>query len=531
MKTIKRAGITVLVLVGVAVVLVVVFLTKDLVKTTSTTGKSEIHLRGTVEAQKLFRFAAGDIRQLDIAIREVNYSEAAPSQPAKERQLGLARVGDKWVLTQPMHALAAKGEAEGLANAVASLDVAQGFEANPHDPEYGLDNPCVIVRIKAKGGKEFELRIGKDTAIESKVYLWLGGKTIYTAASSLKTSLIKQPGDLREKKVADFEEGKVKRLLVDRDNVRVVCEQEGKKGKGEEWWLIQPVRAEADNYAVKDVVNAVKGLEAKEFVDSPKSLSEYGLDNPQLMAWVDFGKGKDPVVVTFGKKITKSVTSTTPGAPGATATSSMEMKNLVYCAARGRDEVFLVDADVIDKIGKKPIDLRDKNIIDFTVTDVQGVSVVNQSGGANFEVVKKEGKWSLTKPIANAAATSKVEDILWNLKDIKAEDFLDKTEVSLADAGLTSPMTTVTLTIKGKSEPLVISFGRQEPNGTRTYLRTSAMAKPVLVNKSAIDALPKSVDALKETAASTTTMPSMPSGPSAPPMGAPPMPAGSMKTK
>jgi len=533
----RRAGLAALVMLAVAIVAGIIFFTKDLVRTKDTSGKVTYKVGERPEKDRLFSFGSQDIRSVDVTVREVSYNQTTPSaQPVKERELALAREGEQWVLTKPLHALAATGEADGLATAVADLRVRASFtDLDPNDPQYGLRDPCVIARVTTKRGKKYELRIGKDTAVESNVYLWLGGKTVYYAASSVKTSLIKQPKDLREKKVADFDTSKVKRAIIDHNNVRMVCEQEGKKDK-KEWWLTQPVRAQADNYAVDDVVTAIKDIEAKEFVDNAKALSEYGFGNPQLVARIDFGKGKDDVVVTFGKQTKQSITTDTSGTPSSSTTSTTELKDLVYCTAQGRDEVFLVEANVIGKIAKKPIDLRDKNVVDYNVSDVQSVSVVRKAG-ANFEAVKKDAKWSITKPVAAEASTSKVEDFLWDFKDIKAEDFLDEKEVSLAEAGLVDPQASVTLTIKDKGQPLVISFGRQEPNGTRYYLRTSAMSKPVLVNQSALDSFPKSVEDLKEKPASlsTTTPPATGSTPpttltptpatKAPPMKAPPPPA------
>ncbi len=517
MRTMRRAGIAIAIMAGIGIIAGLYVLVKDVVFTRDDAGKLQASLTKVKEKDQLFAFSDRDIKQVEITVREVDYGKddedeestldedresderetaEADAAKVKEKQLGLARVGEDWVLTKPVHALAAKGEAEGLINAVADMRVSGEYEGvNPYQPQYGLSNPSLIVRIWPKKGDEIRLVMGKDTPIESKVYLAVEGRnTVYVASSSVKTSLTKDPKDLREKKLVEFEEGEVKRVILDHGGKRIVCEQEGTKEESE-WWLTRPVRARADNFAVEDLVRDAKGVEAKEFMDEVKSLGTTGLDKPQLVARFDFGKGKEDAVISFGKETQKEVEG--EDSYSTEDDSGSELKDLVYCQTKGRDEVFLVDADILGKLAKEAIDLRDRNVVDFQVTEVEKVSIKRKKG-TSFDLHKAEAQWVIDKPEFANADTSKTEEFLWDLQDTEAADFLEDKDISLAKAGLVNPSIRVTLTMKDEESPLIISFGYKEKGGTRYYCMTNTMKKPVLVEDRFIDSIPDELDDLKQ---------------------------------
>ncbi|MBM3500872.1 MAG: DUF4340 domain-containing protein [Armatimonadetes bacterium] len=539
MKTVKRAGVAAAVLAGIGILAGVYVLTKDVVIPRDDKGKLDF---GKIEARdrdkdQLFTFLGRDIERIDVTIREVDYgplttADDSPSEtpadaeaeaaedPAKtddeplgtaeqepdvpERKLGLARVGKIWNLTAPVHARADQGLADGFANAFAELRV-KGREADvdPLNPKYGLNNPCVIVDVVRRGGRT-KLLIGRDAPVGSDIYLMVEGEqALYYASSSVKTSFVKDAKELRDKKVAAFETDDVEALVLEASGHRVVCEQTGKKD-AREWWMTQPTEARADNFAVDDILRAVKDLEAKEFVDGVKSLSAYGLDKPTVVARLDFGKDTDDVVVKLGRRVTR-----TPEASSSSTSTDTGPKEMVYCLAEGRDEVFLVDAEVEGKLNKKPIDLRDATVVDFETAKVTKVAIDRQTG-TDLELVKADGKWSFQKPQFAPADFSKVDNLLWDLKDIKAVDFLDDKPVNANVSGLSNPAIVVRLTLEGDASPLEIRLGKKDTGGMRYYCQVTGLSGPVLVLDSVLEKIPDSVDKLKEEQTDTTPMSPMP---------------------
>jgi hypothetical protein len=519
MKTVKRAGIAAGIIAAIAILVVIWVFTKDVVVPRNDKGKLDF---GKIEARErekdqLFSFLGRDINRIDVTVREVNYSYldesekeaegAAKTSPTeevakveaeqknvKERELSLAREDGKWVLTAPVHGQADQGAADGLATAFAELRI-KGDEpdVNPLDPKYGLDNPSLIAMVKLRGGKDIKLLIGRDTPVGSDVYLMLAGdKKLYYASSSVKSSFTKEPKDLRDKKVAEFDKDDVKAVVLDASGNHVVCEQAGKK-KGE-WWLTQPVEARADDYAVGDVLSAVSSLEAKDFVDDVKSLSAFGLDKPAITVRLDFGKSRDDVVVKFGKHTQKEIKDNTSY---SSPSSSSTPKDLVYCTAEGRDEVFLVDAEVEKKLDKKPIDLRDTNLVDFDNNKVNKI-VIDHKAGTHLELVKADGKWTIQKPEFANADFSKVDNLLWDLKDLKVVDFLEKQEPSPMVSGLSNPDIMVQLFEEGKDTPVELKLGYKKPDTVEYYCSSSSLSGPVLVTDRFKEIVPDTIDRLKE---------------------------------
>lgn len=560
MKTLKRNGIAAAVIAALGILAGIWVLTRDVEFVRNEKGERDWGNIQEREQDKdqLFKFLGHDVSNIDITVREVDYTyitdaekkkaeQAATSPPetktgeaktgtpeakqptaeplavpesqqsVKERKLGLARVDGKWTLTAPIHGKADQGSADGLATAIAELRVKGTVpDVTPLDPKYGLNNPSVIAQVSLNKGRQITLLIGRDTPVGSDVYLMIEGRrTLYYASSSVKTSLIKEPKDLRDKKVAQFETEDVKALVLDADGSRLVCEQTGKK-KEREWWLTKPAEARADNTTVEDVLSAVKNLEAKDFVDDVKSLGAYGLDKPTVVVRLDFGKDEDDVVVKLGKHTQHAVADTT-------SSSTSTPKDMIYCMTDGRDEIFLVEADIEGKLKKKPIDLRDTDIVDYETNKVDKITI-ERKGQKTIELVKADGKWSIQKPEFANADFSKVDNLLWDVKDLKASEFLDDKPISPTVSGLDSPEIKVTLSVEGQKTPIEVKFGYQDKTG-RYYCQTSTLSAPVLVDNSSPSKIPTSLDALKEQKAETppSTMPSVtPKATTTPPTGATP---------
>jgi hypothetical protein len=375
--------------------------------------------------------------------------------------------------------------------------------------------------VTLKNRKHVKFLLGRDTTVGSDLYLALeGGETLYYASSSVKTSLVKEPKDLRDKKVAEFDDQAVRRLVLDAGGSRVVCEQSGRKD-AREWWLTQPVNARAQDFSISDLVSAVKSLEAKDFVDNVQSTSAYGLDKPTVVVRLDFGKDKDDIVVRFGRRTKQS---TEPDSMSTGATGSQE---LVYCQTDGRDEIFLVDASALDKLSKKPIDLRDRGVIDYQTVDVIKVEI-DRTAGLDVTFEKGDGKWRISRPQVLEADTVKVDNLLYDIKGVEAADFLDNQTVAPGVSGLDKPDITVRVTLQDKQKRTSVKelkFGRLAANRIDYYCQSSDLPGPVLVGPTHVEKLPMEIESYKKAPPPTST----PSGDdtstgAAPPLIAPPPP-------
>jgi hypothetical protein len=113
-------------------------------------------------------------------------------------------------------------------------------------------------------------------------------------------------------------------------------------------------------------------------------------------------------------------------------------------------------------------------------------------------LVKADGKWTIQKPEFANADFSKVDNLLWDLKDLKVVDFLDKQELSPTVSGLTSPEVTVQLFQEGKDTPVELKLGYKKPDTVEYYCSSSSLSEPVLVTDRFKEVVPDTIDRLKE---------------------------------
>ena len=209
-------------------------------------------------------------------------------------------------------------------------------------------------------------------------------------------------------------------------------------GSATMWTLTKPVKADANQQAVTDLVANLKELK----VDSRVNLKldddvrkDKQLDPPHavhVVAW----KGSDKKVdELFGKS----------GAIGQLVMLT-DKPDSVW-AAKGYSSYLYA---------KEPKDFRKKDILHFDDANVSQVTIANSHGTLSF--TKGDDKWAGTsngKTIPRFDQ-EKVKDMLRAQKALNAEDFGDGK--SLAETGLDKPTSTVTIHLKddaGTTELLV----------------------------------------------------------------------------
>lgn len=200
-------------------------------------------------------------------------------------------------------------------------------------------------------------------------------------------------------------------------------------GPATKWVLTTPLRADASQQAVKDLVANLKDLK----VDSQVNLrldddvkKDKQLDPAHalhLIAWKDGAKKVDE---SFGKSGAAGQLVVVTDKPGA------------VWAAKGYSSYLYT---------KEAKDFRDKEIFHFDDANVTAVDIVNSHGTLDF--AKSDSKWTGThgkRPIERLDP-EKVKDMLRAYKSLTADDFGDGK--SLADTGLDKPDAVATFTTKG----------------------------------------------------------------------------------
>jgi hypothetical protein len=144
---------------------------------------------------------------------------------------------------------------------------------------------------------------------------------------------------------------------------------------------------------------------------APDVLTKHGLDKPVIT--VNVGTGSATATLAFGKE---------EGEGGA-----------VYARDLSRPMVFTVDATLLTDLKKSVDEYRDKNVFAFRSYNLDRLRIVRGTNAYEFIKVKataanEPDKWQRTinGGAAADADTTKVEDLLTKLSNLRIESFVEK---------------------------------------------------------------------------------------------------------
>ena len=236
------------------------------------------------------------------------------------------------------------------------------------------------------------------------------------------------------------------------DDVDKLSVTNGKKGeivlekKGDKWFLTKPVQADANQQAVKSMLDNMKELKLKEVVNAAtteEQKKDYEFDAEKVvrvMAWKGADKKLD---ASFGKSGGRGQLVMVDGKPSVFAGTGYS--SYVYA--------------------REVKSWRDADVLKFDSANANQVTIVNKTGEFSFT---KGDKWAGTfkaKPADPPKAIdkfddSKVPELLRSFAALNADDFADgKTP---AELGLDAPEATITISLKDNAGKYTVKFGKEE---------------------------------------------------------------------
>lgn len=415
---------------------------------------------------------------------------AAPREVVKTTRVVLEKRDDDWYALEPFQGLVDPDTAKAMVKAIVELKPGVRKDADVTAKEFALDKPTLEVTGYLKGGRQVKITLGADTPMGAKVFAKISDKEgLFLVPASFKTDMDKKPETLRDKKLARFDRDKVVRVTFTNQKGTVVAQKQGDSKTKSTWRIISPGEYKADEWAITSGINKVTDSEAKEFAPNPNDLKAYGLDRPRAQIKVELKDGKVFEVVVgnqIRKKVKVSEYSTTE-----------EEKDLVYAMRLGRPEVLLVESTLFDDLNKDLFALRDKHILDLKRDDVLSFKV-ERAKGLSFSVMRTGDTWTLQTPEAAKANKNKVDDILWDLTDLQAKEYVEG-QLDMKQIGLAVPSTVITLRLRG-GKTVTVKFGDEVKAGSDTlyYCQTSDSQQVYKVGDLVMKDLPQKVEDIKE---------------------------------
>ncbi len=327
----KTTSILLLLLAAVGVY---AFLTRDSGQPAST---------DTPTNKKLLAIASADVQSFTIT-------------PADGKGITFERDGTNWKITQPLAGPAESGIVQALATDLTNLE---SLSSNDVSDGMGLKQPRFVISLKAKDGKETILNIGDKSGIGDRLYVQLkGNQKADVVASGIEEQLDKPLDDFRQKKLITLGTPEVKYVSID-----------GPTGKlelvktAENWAVTAPQPMPADGTVVSDLIFGATGLAATEFVEGDVNSPLFGLAE---------GSAK---VITLSAARPTTQPATQP-APVKIAIGRTDiLGKTVFATVVGSNVIVKVSKSSLAFLDKKPLDYRDKLVVDVEPKSVNKLQV------------------------------------------------------------------------------------------------------------------------------------------------------------
>ena len=225
--------------------------------------------------------------------------------------------------------------------------------------------------------------------------------------------------------------------------VRVVCQRKGKdewvfeKTKADqpsaqdEWHMTAPLSAKCVKWEVDRFDRRLGNIqyEISYMLDQAgaPTLKEAGLDPPQAVVTLTDADGKS-IGVEIGRAPAKSET---------------------YVRRVGTDEIVLAKSDLTDLFKDSALAYREKLLWSFDSTKATRVEIEDRSAGGtvSYALSKDGSRWMLESPVT-ARATTKVDDMLRAMANLRVLDWQENDATKLASYGLAPGSVSVRVTVE-----------------------------------------------------------------------------------
>ena len=204
---------------------------------------------------------------------------------------------------------------------------------------------------------------------------------------------------------------------------------------GDDWQLIEPVKADADDGVVGTVTSNVGTLEVQRVVDeNPADLAQYGLNPARIEVGFRLKDQKEFQRLLVGDK--------TP--TGGDLFAKRADENRVILVSSFLDSIF----------NKTPFELRDKVVLKFDRDKAEGIEVT--AGSNTVQFTRNGTDWRIVKPIAARADYATTEGLLTRLSSTNMLKVVNEDGANLGMYGLDRPAATAAALIGSSRASLLI---------------------------------------------------------------------------
>jgi hypothetical protein len=326
-----------------------------------------------------------DLKQEDIA--KVSITPADGPATVFEKR------GSDWHVTQPVQGKADAFEVGDLVRELASLKTRTQVGG---DVQTGVDKPRYTIELTTTGGQTQKLALGEKSGVGDFQYIKVNDNAkADVVPADIDRFLTKSAAEYRDMKLVDAPSTAINHVTLKRGTEQVVLAKQGA-----DWQIVQPARVPVDTQQVQDLVSAITGLRAAEYVDAPQAPAAYQFNDPRL-------------VVTYSDASVKPQATTAAASAPATQPGAKQivfgryedvLKKNVFANVNGT--VVKVAASALEQLNKSPLDLRDRKVLDVAADKVQRITVRRETIATTRPTTRPASSTETVIARANAAAST-----------------------------------------------------------------------------------------------------------------------------
>ena len=274
--------------------------------------------------------------------------------------------------------------------------------------------------------------------------------------------------------VFDFEADDISSLSLTADGGEVTNLERASEDTDGDWKLTSPIESGADETGVSSITSALASLEIRRVVEEQASdLDLFGLADPAVVVTV--GTGDDTMLRQL------LVGDATP-----TGTDR-------YAKTDDNDRVFLIADHLNSTFNRTTFDLRDKTILDFTTSNVDGFTIVTPDETIRFD--KTDGDWRMREPSDLRTDFGMVDGLIGRLSGGQMRFINAEATDELEPYGLDDP--DVIVTLESGSAIVALAVGDETTDGT-VYARDTSRSLVFTIDQLLVADLERDAGAYRE---------------------------------
>ncbi|HEX9971388.1 MAG TPA: DUF4340 domain-containing protein, partial [bacterium] len=307
-----------------------------------------------------------------------------------------------WKILSPVFSDADQSAIDLILNDLDKLKKGRFVSDNPVDfKKFGLAPFRAALVLHWQAGKQDSLLLGNKNLDSTQVFFRKSGSyDVYLIPISLLTNMSRSLYDLRDKSVIKFDRNEISRLLIETNQQTFSCARDSVQ----DWRLEYPIKERCDQEKINDIFDKLESATISEFIaEKPADLSGYGLQTPGLS------------IALFDSNRTAQ----------QTLFIGTARDDKFYARNDSRPQIFLIDSSLVSEINPGLVELRDKTIAAFDQDSIFEIELIYEQSKIHF-LKDSTRKWLITEPDSGLAKPWKISTLLYDIKDFKVAQFIDK---------------------------------------------------------------------------------------------------------